>query len=213
MRPTRNSCVSLVTTYTYPLLVFHWSWLTSTQSLFFIGHGLYPRIACFFIVLGLHPRNAYSPLVRACLPVIILLILSTARCICQQHPLDSSQVKVIYYNITPKCFQFFNCWGFLDIYCLFHHFVFYWIFWVILKYIIVSKEFYSFFLILWYAKPFVGFFFFCSSFSSLSGSYQLMLSHIFLNFSCFRSFPFHNLSHFIKYWYFFSVFLYFFLFP
>ena len=52
------------------MLVFYWSKLTPTHSLFFIS-------------LGLHPCNP-------CSPVIPLLILSMAGCICQQHPRGSS---------------------------------------------------------------------------------------------------------------------------
>ena len=62
----------------HAMLIFHWLQLVHTQCLFFIGHDSHPRIPCF--------------------PVIILLMLSTAGCICQQHPPGSSQVKVMYYN-------------------------------------------------------------------------------------------------------------------
>ena len=37
-------------TPTQPTLVFHWSLLTLTQCLFFIGHGLHPRDSCFSLV-------------------------------------------------------------------------------------------------------------------------------------------------------------------
>ena len=63
-QPTRNTCFSLVTALTYALL-------------FFMGHDLHPRYACFnrsrltsthyliFIGHGLHPCNTCSLLVTA----------------------------------------------------------------------------------------------------------------------------------------------------
>ena len=76
-RPTHNACFSLVTAYFNALLV-------PMQCFFFIGNGL-------------HSRNACSPLLQVFLDlVIVLLILSTAKC--QQHPPGSSQVKVIFYK-------------------------------------------------------------------------------------------------------------------
>ena len=74
----------------YPMLVFHWSWLTPMQCLFFIGHGLYPCEACSRLVKA----YTYAFLVSS------LLILSTAGCISQLHLLGSSRVKVIYYIKT-----------------------------------------------------------------------------------------------------------------
>ena len=89
--------------YTHALLVFHWSWFTPTHCLLFIGHGLYPCNACFSLAMiytdamfVLHWSQLI--LTHSLFLVTILLILSTAGCICQQHPLGSSQVKGIYYT-------------------------------------------------------------------------------------------------------------------
>ena len=65
-----------------------WSWFSPTQCLFSIGHDLHPRIACF--------------------PLVTLLILSTAGCICQLHPLGSLQVKAIYYIRWSLLFLLLN---------------------------------------------------------------------------------------------------------
>ena len=64
--------------FTNTMLVFHLPWFTPTQYLFSVGHSLHTRFAWFSFVT--------------------LLILSTSRCICLQHPPDSSQVKTIYYT-------------------------------------------------------------------------------------------------------------------
>ena len=83
----------------HAILVFHWSWL-------FIGHGLHPCNACSPLVVAFHwpwftPMQCLFSIdhsLHLCMfLVIIFLILSTARCICQQHLLGSLQVKVIYY--------------------------------------------------------------------------------------------------------------------
>ena len=131
----RISCLSLVTTYTQATLASHWSRPTPMQFLPIIGHGLHPRNSCLSLVTayihatlaslwsrptptqllplighGLHPRNAYLSLVTSYTHArfvsgIISLILHTAGCICQQYPLDSSQVKVIY-NILSLAISF-----------------------------------------------------------------------------------------------------------
>ena len=104
--PIHNACFILVMVYTHAMLAFHWSWFTPTQCLLFIGNALHPRNACF----SLNIIYTYAGLVIHCLQltpthflslVIILLILSMARCIGQKHPPGSSLVKVIYYTETP----------------------------------------------------------------------------------------------------------------
>ena len=76
----------------HTIVAFPYSRPAPTQYLSSIGHSLHLRIAC--------------------LPVIPLLILSTARCICQQHPVDSLQIKVIYYTWGKTFFSFFLFLGF-----------------------------------------------------------------------------------------------------
>ena len=104
----RNACFPLVTAYTHAMLVFHWSRLTSTQCLFSTGHGLHPRNACFSLAIA-YPHTMlilhWSQLnpTHSLFPVIILLILSTAARIWQQHPLGSSRGKVLY-----NTWMFFN---------------------------------------------------------------------------------------------------------
>ena len=93
----RNVCLSMAMIYTHAMLLFHCSRLISTQCSLFIGYGL-------------HAHNDYFPLfipyIHAFLiSGIILLILSTGGCICQQHPPGSSQVKLISDN--SKCFLCF----------------------------------------------------------------------------------------------------------
>ena len=103
------------------MLVFHWSRLTPTLCLFFLCHGLHQCITCFSLVTSyIHTvlvfhgfgHGSHAVLVfhwsrltptHSLFPVIILLILSTAGCICQQHPPGSTQVKVIYYIMIPPC--------------------------------------------------------------------------------------------------------------
>ena len=82
----------------HAMLAFHWLRLSPMQCLFFISYGLHPHISCLFIGHSSPPRNSCYPLVTVytCLPVIPLLILSTAGCICNQHPPGSSQVKMIF---------------------------------------------------------------------------------------------------------------------
>ena len=80
LKPTHNLHIMLVFHWSWPtpMHFFLWSRLTFMQCLFFIGHGLHSCISCFL--------------------VITFLISSMAGCICQQHLLGSSQVKVIYYT-------------------------------------------------------------------------------------------------------------------
>ena len=79
-RPTRSRF------FTHVLLFCPWPWFTLTQCLFSIGYDLHPHIASF--------------------PVITLLILFLDRCICQQYPPGSLQVKAIY-HMTWKRTQLF----------------------------------------------------------------------------------------------------------
>ena len=53
LKPPRNP---------HAMLDFGWSWLTPTHCLFFIGHGLHPRNACFHWS-RLTSTHAFSPLV------------------------------------------------------------------------------------------------------------------------------------------------------
>ena len=76
------------------------------RCLLFIGHALPSHDACFslamvytHVMLVVH-WSQLTP-THSLFPVINLLVLSTARCICEQHPPGSSQVKVIY------CVRFF----------------------------------------------------------------------------------------------------------
>ena len=81
------------------------------------GHTSSPTQCLFFICHGLHPCNAYFPLIMAykhafffmpwvsctCVPVfmvVTLLILSMTRCNCQLHLLGSPSVKAIYYTFS-----------------------------------------------------------------------------------------------------------------
>ena len=72
------------------MLVFYCPYFTPTQCLFSIDHGLHPRI---FI------SRTSRPFI-ACFPEITLLILFSARCICQLHPPGSSLVKAIFYIMS-----------------------------------------------------------------------------------------------------------------
>ena len=79
-----------------------------TKCLFSIGHSLHPHIGCFSLAMVYtHTMLVFhwsqlTPM-HCLILVITLLILSTAGCICLQHPLGSSQVKVIY-NISLTTF-------------------------------------------------------------------------------------------------------------
>ena len=89
--------------------------------------------------------------------------------------------------------------------------IFYWILGVILKYFVASKEFFSFFISSDMLRILLDFcfdiFFY---YLDLTNWCEFIFS---LNFSCFPSFPFDTLNHFIEYGYFSSVFFYFFLYP
>ena len=97
-----NACLSLVTAHTHMMLAFLWPQPTSTRCLPFSGHSPHPRDAC----LSLATPYIHAMLVSG----IILMILPMARCICQQHPPGSLQVKVIYYtrNHLTECKQMIN---------------------------------------------------------------------------------------------------------
>ena len=103
--PDVNPCDPLLAVNTCELL-------TPTRCCLLIGRGLHPRKACFSLdmvyihaMLVLH--WSLLSLMHSLFPVIILLILSTARCICQQHSPGSLQVTVIYYIS-----YFYNCYHF-----------------------------------------------------------------------------------------------------
>ena len=80
------------------------------QSLPCISHSPHPHKAC----LSLATAYTYAMLVSG----IVLLILPTDRCICQEHSSGSLQVKIIYYNIIGHLLLFideativlFNLW-------------------------------------------------------------------------------------------------------
>ena len=71
--------------------------------LIYIGHGLHPRVCCFsFVTTYTHAMlilcwSQHTPMHSLFLE-IILLILSTAGCICQRHLSGSSHVNIIYYT-------------------------------------------------------------------------------------------------------------------
>ena len=88
--PTRNACFPLVTAYIHANVFSHSPCFIATRCLLFLGHALHLRNACFLLVTS-------TP---SLFPVVVLLIFSTALCICQQHLLGSLQVKVIYYIFT-----------------------------------------------------------------------------------------------------------------
>ena len=78
----------IILTRPHSMLLPYWTWHPPTQCLSLIGHGPYPRDAF---------PSLTTPYINTILfSGIILLILPTAGCICQKHPADSSQVKVIY---------------------------------------------------------------------------------------------------------------------
>ena len=87
----RNACFPLVTAYTHTMLVFYGPWFTFMQCLLFIDHILHSHGAYFSLAM------IYTHTMLVLHWVIILLILSTAGCDCQQHPSGSLLVKVIYY--------------------------------------------------------------------------------------------------------------------
>ena len=73
--------------------------------MFSIGYGLHPRNACFSLAMVytqaiLVLRWSQLTSTYSFFTVIILLILSSAGCIYQQHPPGSSQVKLMYYNCS-----------------------------------------------------------------------------------------------------------------
>ena len=113
-----SACFSLVTVSTHAVLVFLWSRFPPMQCLFFFGHGFHPCSACFSLVtVSTHTVLVFFFLVTvytheililhwkrlnkwiASFPVVTLLILSTAGCICQQYPSGSSLVKMICYTL------------------------------------------------------------------------------------------------------------------
>ena len=100
-----NACFSLPKPYIHAMLVFYWPWFTPTQCLLFIFHAFYPCNACFSLamvythaMLALH-WSQFTPM-HSLFRVIILLFLSMARHMCQQHPPGSLQVNVIYYRLV-----------------------------------------------------------------------------------------------------------------
>ena len=75
----------------HAMLVFHLSQLIPTYYFLFIGQGLHPWNACFSLAMVYtHAMFVlyWSQLIptHSLFPAIILLVLSMALCICQQHP-------------------------------------------------------------------------------------------------------------------------------
>ena len=104
-RLVHNACFPFVTAYTQEMLIFHCPWFTPTQYLLFVSHVFHLRNACFSF--GMAYPNARLVLhwpqptpAHSFFPVIILLILSTTRCVYQQQPPSWSQVKVMKLYIT-----------------------------------------------------------------------------------------------------------------
>ena len=101
----------------HAMLIFHYSRLTSMQRLFFIGRGLHPLNACFSLTVFYNQATLFFSLAivythvmhvfywsqltptHLWFPVIVLFILWTAGCICEQHPPGSFQM-MYYTSIT-----------------------------------------------------------------------------------------------------------------
>ena len=106
----------LAMVYTHAILILRWSQLTPMHCLFLLAlvhtHAFlvlhWSRLTpmhCLFLLALIHTHAILvlhwlwlTPCIT-CFLVNTLLILSRAGCICQLHPLSSSQVKAIFYKL------------------------------------------------------------------------------------------------------------------